>query len=161
MKIFKSAGIFVFCIVLVTGIICSCSPEKRLQRLVSAHPELVRNDTLRLSDTVITAGTEIDTVIPVSLLNDTLIIEKEKLKLMFVEIHDSLFVEAVQSPDTVILTREIPVEKIVFAAQNEQSEFILIELFRKYRLYVIIALILILAVIVFKLNNKLRRNASY
>ncbi len=44
-------------------------------------------------------------------------------------------------------------KKIVSAKQNKQSEFILSELFRKYRLYVIIALVLIIVIVVFKLNK--------
>jgi hypothetical protein len=151
----------VFFIVLITGIIYSCSPEKRLNRLVTAHPELVKTDTIKISDTVITAGTEIDTAIPVPLLKDTVIVEKDKLRLRFIEIHDTLFVEAEQIPDTVILTREIPVEKIVSTAQSGQSGFKLIEFFDKYPLPIIIVLILIIVILGFKLNNKHRRNASY
>jgi hypothetical protein len=72
-----------------------------------------------------------------------------------------LFVEAEQIPDTIILTREIPVEKIVSTAQSGQSKFKLIEFFDKYPLPIIIILILIVFISVFNLNNKHRRNTSY
>lgn len=151
----------VFCIALITGIIYSCSPEKRLHRLVVVHPELVKTDTIKISDTVITAGTEINTAIPVSLLKDTVIVEKEKFRLRFIEIHDTLFVEAEQITDTIILTRVIPVEKIVSDIQSGQSGFKLIEFLNKHIFGIISVLILIIFIVVFKLNNKFRRNASY
>jgi len=91
----------------------SCSPQKRLHRLVKKHPELTQLDTIKIQDTVIVPGTNIDTVFSSSLLHDTVTITQEKLQIRLIEINDTIYLNAKVEPDTIIITKEIPVQKIV------------------------------------------------
>jgi hypothetical protein len=98
-----SAAIFLF----------SCTPQKRLNRLIALHPELKTTDTIRIQDTTIIPATRIDTAFHESKLNDTVIITKEKLKLKLHRIHDTVYVEAEREADTVIVVKEVAVERVV------------------------------------------------
>jgi len=55
----------------------SCSPQKRMSRLVKKHPELIRTDTAYVWDSVLIEGTRIDTMYQSRL--DTLVIERNNL----------------------------------------------------------------------------------
>ncbi|MBP7077696.1 MAG: hypothetical protein KBB11_11665 [Bacteroidales bacterium] len=91
----------------------SCSAEKRLHRLVALHPELVTKDTIRIQDTTLIPEVRIDTLVHYSQLKDTVTIEKEKLTVRIHQVRDTVYIEAVQKPDTIVHLREIPVEKII------------------------------------------------
>ena len=101
--------IFSFSILLLL----SCSPQKRLHRLVTKHPELTRIDTIKIQDSVFVPGTNIDTVFRASLLHDTVTITQEKLQIKIIEKNDTIYLNAKVEPDTIIITKEIPVQKIV------------------------------------------------
>lgn len=105
----KALILFSLSLILIT----SCSPERRLHRLVTKHPELLRIDTIRISDTTIISEIRIDTAFHHSSFKDTVIITKEKLKLQLIEINDTIYMNVYQEPDTIIITKEIPVERII------------------------------------------------
>ena len=100
-------------IILAILLLASCSPQRRLHRLVTKHPELSRVDTIKIQDTVIVPGPKVDTVFHSSVLKDTLIITKEKLKIRLIEINDTIYLDAEVEPDTVIITKEILVDRII------------------------------------------------
>jgi len=95
-------------------LLASCSPQKRLHRLVKKHPELTQLDTIKIKDTVIVPGINIDTVFHSSLLYDTVTITKENLQIKLIEINDTIYLNADVKADTVIIERKIPVEKIIY-----------------------------------------------
>ena len=88
-------------------LLASCSPQKRLHRLVSKHPELSRVDTIKIQDTVIVPSIKTDTVFSSSLLKDTVTITKEKLKIKLIEINDTIYLDAEVKPDTVFLLKRL------------------------------------------------------
>ena len=94
-------------------LLASCSPQKRLHRLVTKHPELTRIDTIKIQDSVFVPGTNVDTVFRSSLLHDTVGITQEKLQIKIIEKNDTIYLNAKVEPDTIIITKEIPVRKIV------------------------------------------------
>jgi len=104
--------IYISIIILTTLIISSCTPQKRLSRLIALHPELTTSDTIKTTDTIVTKKTLIDSAFHRSKIKDTITIEKEKLRLQIIEIFDTIYIEAECQPDTIILERVIPVEKI-------------------------------------------------
>ncbi len=97
----------------ITLLFASCSPQKRLHRLVTKHPELTRIDTIKIQDSVFVPGTKVDTVFRSSLLHDTVSITQEKLQIKLIEKNDTVYLNAEVKPDTIIVTKEIPVQKIV------------------------------------------------
>lgn len=64
-----------FLFILIAAIVLSCSPQKRLARLLVKHPELVKTDTImrkfRVKDSVIVPGERIDTSFYSAWSNDT------------------------------------------------------------------------------------------
>jgi hypothetical protein len=103
--------IYLFFIILS---IVSCTPQKRLNRLVKKHPKLIKVDTILDIDTFVTESVKVDTFLAYNYLveNDTVIVVKDKLRLQYVKIHDTLMIEAECLPDTIIKTEKIPYNKI-------------------------------------------------
>ena len=126
-------------------LLVSCSPQKRLHRLITKHPELTRIDTIKIQDSVFIPGTNIDTVFRSSLLHDTVTITQEKLKIKLIEKNDTIYLNANVEPDTIIITKEIPVQKIVHI-ESEKWYITIWNKFKFWLFYVICftALILVL-----------------
>jgi len=87
----------------------SCSADKRLQRLVNKHPELIRKDTVTVSIPVYVVGISKDTIFNLSV--DTMFLDTGRLH---VEVHidtvtRKVFVSGRCDPDTVTVT----VDKII------------------------------------------------
>ena len=113
-------------ILLIALILGACSPQKRLHRLVALHPELVQNDTIKINDTTFIPSVQIDTLVHVNTLHDTVTITKEKLRVQIHRIKDTVYVEAEQQADTVIVHKEVPVEKIVYQKPDGKTNIALI-----------------------------------
>jgi hypothetical protein len=86
--------------------ICSCSPQKRIARILKHHPELVKSDTVFRPDTVITKLVQKDTSFHF-FQPDTVFIKEGKLTYKYFLRHDStVYLDGKCDPDTII--REIP-----------------------------------------------------
>jgi len=99
----------------------SCSPQKRLNRLVALHPELSTTDTIHIRDTTIIPETRIDTAFNDSMMDDTVIFTKEKLTVKLHRMRDSVYMEAEYGGDTVVIEKEIPVDRIILKENPESS----------------------------------------
>ena len=62
----------------------------------------------------------------INTLQDTVIITKEKLRVQIHRIKDTVYIEAEQQADTVIVHKEIPVEKIVYQKPDGKTNIGLI-----------------------------------
>lgn len=107
----------IFCIII--GILClclySCSPSKRLRRLIRNHPELLVRDTIRFTDTVITQAIRTDTAfLARRLLTDTVTIYKDRLRIQLHQVRDSIFVSAQVAADTIVKHHRVPVDRIIY-----------------------------------------------
>lgn len=89
-----------------------CSPSARLNRLLSRHPELKISDTLFISDTIIFPHVVLDTLIKLHPVQDTIVMQNDRLEVRIERIHDTLYLRGKCKADTVVLHRVIPVEKI-------------------------------------------------
>ena len=95
----------------------SCSPQKRLNRLIKKHPELVKIDTIVVRDTIrdtvnITTNlTRVDTIFSFSQVFDTITITKDNLTVRYYHdtVHDKVYISG--ECDTIWV--EVPFEKIV------------------------------------------------
>jgi hypothetical protein len=101
-------------IILLTGLtLLSCDPVKRHSRLVKKFPHVHQQDTVIIRDTVRIEipKVSVDTVFHESLLRDTVVIQKERLKVTMYTIHDSIYVDAKCDTVTVekIVEREVPI----------------------------------------------------
>ena len=106
-------------VVLIFGsvfILLSCSPQKRLSRLLKHHPELLQKDTVIFRDTLIIPATKYDTVFNTNF--DTIIIDKGRFNIEIIR-HDSLIYLTHTTPnDTVFIEKKITVDKIIYTPEK-------------------------------------------
>jgi len=93
-------------------LLSSCSPQRRLERLVAHHPELRIADTLLIRDTLIRPAIVADTSFPLSKMTDTVVISRDRLEIKLVRINDTIRIKGKCKADTIIRELRIPVEKI-------------------------------------------------
>ena len=104
---------FSFLVILLLGLlIASCSPQKRLQRLLLKHPDLVKIDSVKITDTIILPPIRTTDTIDLTEMPDTLVIEKEKVRIevqkFMVEGKPKLVFKTEYKQDTVVVTRMVP-----------------------------------------------------
>ena len=81
-------------------LLCSCSAEKKLNKLIAKHPEL--RDTIYVHDTLTTELIRADTTF-VSVPGDTVRVDNGKLHIKYVKLPgDTVYLEGQCDPDTVI-----------------------------------------------------------
>lgn len=69
---------------LLLGIIFfSCTPQSRLNRLLSNHPELIKHDTVFKKDTIIVNSSSVDTVFKNQITKDTIVIRENNLTVKY------------------------------------------------------------------------------
>jgi len=104
----------IWCIILI---LASCSPQKRLNRLVKKHPELIKVDTLSVHDTIHTETIKADTVFKdttfLRLLRDTITVVNDRLRINTYHYRDSIFIEGECLGDTIIREIKVPYQKII------------------------------------------------
>jgi len=138
---------FVYSIIFIVG----CSPVKRHARLVKKYPHVHTQDTIKMIDTIRIEVPKIsvDTLFKIDSflvkLRDTILIEKEKLKIKMYAVHDSIFIEG--TCDTIfiekIIERKIPIR--YYEAKKEND-------FKKWGGIILISfLIIIILLIVYKI----------
>ena len=103
--------------VILIALLFSCSPQKRLNRLIKKHPELVKTDTIVVRDTIrdtvnITTNlTRVDTIFSFNQVFDTITITKDNLTVRYYHdtVHDKVYISG--ECDTIWV--EVPYERIV------------------------------------------------
>jgi len=137
--------------ILLILLLIACSPQKRLNRLIDKHPELLQQDTLNLviHDTVVIESVSHDTTTQLIYHDSTIIVNNEKVFAKYYydtitrEFHH--YVECKGDTVTVIKEIAVPFEKVV-----------VVELtwWEKWRDTIIIVGIIILLLILFKKFGK-------
>jgi len=108
-QIFKSSNLQIIFLLLM---LASCSPQRRLERLVEHHPELRIADTLLIRDTIITLPVVADTALSIMRLTDTVTISRDRLEIKLVRLNDTIHIKGKCKADTIVRELRIPVEKI-------------------------------------------------
>lgn len=103
-------------LLILSLILISCSAQRRFDRLIKKHPELLTKDTLFLKDTIRDTirlnipGVKVDTVVEYIDLFDTIYLEKEQLKVkVWMDRERMVYIQG--KCDTVYIIK--PYEKIV------------------------------------------------
>ena len=102
--------------VILICLIVGCSPQKRLNRLLTKHPQLTQQDTIVVRDTVTIQNYVHDTTTVLEFHDTTTVINNERVILKY--FHDTLtkeihhYVEC--KGDTVYMEKLVPIEKAVF-----------------------------------------------
>ncbi|MBN2776504.1 MAG: hypothetical protein JXR36_02610 [Bacteroidales bacterium] len=134
----------------IVSLTSSCTPQKRLNRLVALHPELATTDTIRIRDTTIIPETRIDTSFNQDRLKDTVILTKEKLTVKIHQVLDTVYVEADHAADTVVVEKEVVVERVV---RDDGKQYHFLEN-NSIKTHVVIALVFVLLCISIVIINK-------
>jgi len=90
-------------------LLCSCSPQKRLEILLKKHPELLAKDTITFKDTIYTRDIKIDTSF-ITNKRDTIIIHKDNLTTQVIRNCDSIYVISKYKGDTIYIEKKVPVQ---------------------------------------------------
>jgi hypothetical protein len=97
-------------------VIIACTPQRRFDRLVKKYPYLLTSDTLIIKDTIrdtirITVPeVEVDTIVSVKELYDTIVLGKDRIKVKVYRVKDKVYISG--KCDTVYI--EKPIERIVY-----------------------------------------------
>ena len=98
---------------LVAIIVVGCSPQKRLSRLLTNHPELITKDTILVIDTIVFDRLVHDTSFLEKYLWDTIEIEKEKLKIKLWRVTDTVYVESEVDADTIYIRSTVIRDNVI------------------------------------------------
>ncbi len=134
--------------IILIFLVVGCSPQKRLNRLITKYPHLTERDTIVLRDTVTIQNHVHDTTTVLEFHDTTTVINNERVILKY--FHDSLtkeihhYVEC--KGDTVYVEKPYYVEKAVF---RELSWW------EKYKEFLYIGLILIGVLMIMKKIGKI------
>jgi hypothetical protein len=134
--------------VILVCLIVGCSPQKRLNRLLTKYPQLTQHDTIVVRDTVTIERYVHDTTTVLEFHDTTTVINNERVILKY--FHDTLtkeihhYVEC--KGDTVYMEKLIPIEKAVF---RELSWW------EKYREFIYIGIVLIMVLLLLKKIGKI------
>lgn len=98
----------------------SCTPQKRLTRLITKHPHLLKTDTIYKEKTLVTSPIHADTLYIFSKEVDTFYLDKEKIKLRIIHKTDTLKVALEKQPDTIKIN--IPEYRIKYITPENKKD---------------------------------------
>jgi hypothetical protein len=133
---------------LLLYLLFSCTPQRRLNRLLTNHPELLEKDTIVVRDTVVVENYNYDTTTIIKLHDTTTVINNERviLKYYYDTLREVIHHDVECLGDTVYIETLVPIEKAVF---KELSWW------EKYKEFIYIGLFLILVLIILKKLGKI------
>ena len=125
MKIVKNKILAILLLFVLTGCCALKSPVNRYECqkqkakekifvLTKKFPELLQpTDTIRLSDTIFFNNVSVDTSFVFGNVNDTIIVERDKIKIKYIKIDSVVYLTGECIADTVFIKHEIPIEQII------------------------------------------------
>ena len=128
--------------IILICLIVGCSPQKRLNRLLTKYPNLTEQDTIVVRDTIMVERYIHDTTTVLEFHDTTTVINNERVILKY--FHDTLtkeihhYVEC--KGDTVYMEKLVPIEKAVFKELSWWDKY-------KEFLYIVLVLIGVLMII--------------
>lgn len=121
--------------IIISVILSSCSAQWHLNKAVKKDPAILQKDTIIAVDTIVTPPVALtDTVVLKEM--DTIIVEKERLKVKISRRFDTIRVDAICEADTIISIVEVPVDKIIYKERETPMQKL-----QRLGLYLLLALI--------------------
>jgi len=117
--------------------------ERKIEKLTIKYPSLIQKDTIHDTFNFITPSIKHDTTF-ISKPGDTTYIYKDKLRIKYVRIGDTTYIEGECKGDTITQIVEIPIEKIVVRKQGVIEQ--LLNNSRKTIIYLFIIVLLIITI---------------
>lgn len=128
-------------------LLVSCSPQKRLNRLITKNPDLIQLDTLIVRDTIVVNSYNYDTITTFKYSDTTIIVNTEKVlaKYYFDTLRQEIWHEIECKEDTIFYEKLVPVEKVVYKE---------LSFWEKYQTLIYILLALFLLLVIYKKLTK-------
>ena len=128
-------------------LLVSCTPQKRLNRLITKHPNLIQLDTLIVRDTIVIESFNYDTITTFKYSDTTIIVNTEKVlaKYYYDTLRQEIWHQIECKEDTIFYEKLVPVEKVVYKE---------LSFWEKYSLLIYIALALFVLLIIYKRLTK-------
>lgn len=104
-------------ILMIIVLMCSCSANRLIKMAIKKDPNILKADTMYVHDTLVVPQVHYDTTI-ISNQIDTILIEKERLRIKITRHYDTLRIEGTCLADTIYKQINIPVERIVYAPKK-------------------------------------------
>ena len=138
----------VFIQVVLLSLLFSCSPQQRLNRLLTRHPQLLERDTIVVIDSVIVENYVRDTTTIIQVHDTTTVINNERvvLKYFYDTLREVIHHEVKCLGDTVYVETLVPIEKAVFRELSWWD---------KYKEFIYIGLVLMMVLFVLKKIGKI------
>ena len=138
----------VFIQVVLLSLLFSCSPQQRLNRLLTRHPQLLERDTIVVIDSVIVENYIRDTTTIIQMHDTTTVINNERvvLKYFYDTLREVIHHEVKCLGDTVYVETLVPIEKAVFRELSWWD---------KYKEFIYIGLVLMMVLLVLKKIGKI------
>ncbi len=133
---------------LLLCLLFSCTPQRRLNRLLTNHPELLEKDTIIVRDTVVVQNYNYDTTTIIRLHDTTTVINNERviLKYYYDTLREVIHHDVECLGDTVYIETLVPIEKAVFRELSWWD---------KYKEFIYIGLVLMMVLFVLKKIGKI------
>ena len=134
-------------IILISLLLIGCSPQERLNRLMTRFPQLTETDTIYVRDTVVVENYNYDTTTVIRTHDTTTVINNERviLKYFYDTLREVIHHEVECLGDTVYTEKLVTIEKAVFRELSWWD---------KYKEFIYIGLVLILVLFVLKKVGK-------
>ena len=128
-------------------LLVSCTPQKRLNRLITKHPNLIQLDTLIVRDTIVVNSYNYDTVTTFKYSDTTIIVNTEKVlaKYYFDTLRQEIWHQIECKEDTIFYEKLVPVEKVVYKE---------LSFWEKYQTLIYILLALFVLLVLYKKLTK-------
>ena len=94
------------------ALLSSCSAQWHLKRAIKKDPSILQTDTIAIVDTVVTPPVTLTDTVTLR-TQDTLVVQKDRLKVKIVRSFDTITVDAICDSDTIIQVVEVPVPSLV------------------------------------------------
>lgn len=105
----------------------SCGANWHLERAIAKDPGILQKQSVKVDTVLITKERVLrDTI--VSAKYDTIETVKNNVSLRIVRINDTILVDAVCPPDTIVFTKEILVDKVVYSHRPKMQNILLLAL---------------------------------
>ena len=129
--------------ILIICFLISCSPQKRLNRLVRKYPQLTQLDTIRIIDTIVIDNFNYDTIETVNYHDTTIIVNNERVEARYFydTLRQEIYHEITCKSDTIIQDRFIPIEKVIVQEQKT---------WQKYKPMAIFSIVILIALAILK-----------
>ena len=104
---------------LIIFALSSCSANYHLRKAIAKDPSILTAQSVTIIDTVIIPSVRFDSVYT-TLPNDTITIEKERLKIRVIRELDTLIISGECQTDTVIRIQEVKVSQIIYKEKENR-----------------------------------------